>query len=833
MAVKRTEHFNFDTSSPRNGATTHEDSLVDTDDYFRRLDEARGSTLYTWGVSGGLRVSATLGQAGLTVQAGTALDAAGRVSILDSGGFAIVDPNADPEQLLNVPTVVAGVEGLTLTTAGVPPGTYLLVLTWREVVGESRAIRLHAPWLRLLPAAGFENAGKHVVLAEVTLAADGTVSGLAPGLRRTVGVPVERVELRCPQSSTGSPTTVGQVPAAELRAKAGGGADLTVFAADGTAHTVLSAAGDTGRVGIGTDSPSAMVQINAQASGVHGLRISTPVPGSGIELVNDGSGPVYAMFPGADGGWHLRNESTETELLVVSADGALTVTGGLNVGNDLSATGGLNVGNDLSVAGGLNVSNDLSVAGALNVSNDLNVTGGLNVSNDLNVTGGLNVSNDLNVTGGLNVDNDLNVTGGLNVSNDLDVTGGLSVGNDLSVASGLSVEGSTDMTGGLSVADTVRIGTDESAEPQLNVHGGGIHSGGGGGGLSFADRALGDFVTMPSNGERWVWYAFEGSARLWSGEDLISIGHGGGNTLDVRGRMRARQGAADDSAGIWFHQLAPDEDRAFVGMENDTSVGFWGNTGAGFGMVMDTGTGRVTCRRGLTVEGEAAFGMHFGRRGAEAVLHLHGSVIQDRNDGILNLQSGGSVIALSGSEDLVGIGTITPQFKLDVNGSMRVTGNVFKGGGGFMIDHPLDPANKYLAHSFVESPEMATFYGGVVETDERGEATVDLPEYFEALNRDFRYQLTPVGTLAQAAVTGEIEDNRFTLRTDKPGVKVSWQVTGVRQDAWAEAHRIRTEEDKPQDHRSFYLHPEEHGQPESAGLLAHLEGTHDDGSEEL
>ncbi|MEU3904564.1 hypothetical protein AB0F20_12145 [Streptomyces goshikiensis] len=746
MPVKRTEYFNFDTVSVRSGSTTRAESLMDSDDYQRRLDEARGATLHTWGVCGGLRVSATPGQAGLTVQAGTALDAAGRVSVVDPGGFALTDPNLDPGQLLNITPVVVGGDGLLpLGTAGVPEGTYLLTLTWREIVGETRLIRLHAPWLRLVPRAGFGDVGEQVVLAEVTLAADGSVAGLTAGPRRAAGVPVERVELRCAQVSAGPPTAVGQGPAAELRARAGGGADLTVFAADGTARTALSADGATGRVGIGTDSPSAMVEITPRVADVHGLRISTPAPGSGIELENDDSGPAYSMFPGEDGGWHLRNESTETELLVVSEDGALTVTDGLSVGSALSVT------------------DDLSVGGAL------------------------------------------------------------------SVTGGLDVTGRTDMTGDLSAAGKVRVATTESVEAALNVGGGGVHSGGGGGGYSFADRASGDFVTVPQQGERWVWYAFGGSARLWSGQDLLSVGKGGqGNALDVNGRMRCRQGAVDPSAGIWFHQQAPGEDRAFVGMENDTSVGFWGNTGAGFALVMDTGTGMVSCRGGLTVAGETTFGKHFGRRDGEAVLHLFGSSVKDTGNGMLTLQSGGKVIALSGSEDFVGIGTITPQFKLDVNGDLRVSGSIIKGGGGFMIDHPLDPANKYLSHSFVESPEMATFYAGVVDTDERGEATVALPEYFEALNREFRYQLTPVGGLAQAAVIDEIKDNRFTLRTDRPGVKVSWQVTGVRQDAWAEAHRIANEQDKPDNERSFYLHPGEHGQPESAALLAPPEGTHDD-----
>ena len=142
------------------------------------------------------------------------------------------------------------------------------------------------------------------------------------------------------------------------------------------------------------------------------------------------------------------------------------------------------------------------------------------------------------------------------------------------------------------------------------------------------------------------------------------------------------------------------------------------------------------------------------------------------------------------------------------NGSVNVTGKLTKPGGSFKIDHPLDPANKYLYHSFVESPDMKNVYDGTVMTDGSGTAIVTLPDWFEALNRDFRYQLTVIGQFAQAIVAREIQNNQFTIRTDKPSVKVSWQVTGIRQDAWANAHRIPVEEDKLENERGYYLHPE-------------------------
>lgn len=164
------------------------------------------------------------------------------------------------------------------------------------------------------------------------------------------------------------------------------------------------------------------------------------------------------------------------------------------------------------------------------------------------------------------------------------------------------------------------------------------------------------------------------------------------------------------------------------------------------------------------------------------------------------------------------VGSCNTANALQVLGDMNVTGTLSKSAGSFKIDHPLDPANKYLSHSFVESPDMKNIYDGVITTNEQGVATVELPDYFMALNRDFRYQLTVIGTFAQAIVKQEIADNHFVIQTDKPNVKVSWQVTGIRQDAYANAHRIPVEQDKPQDERGRYLAPELFGQPVRLGI---------------
>src|SRR4051812_19035516 len=110
------------------------------------------------------------------------------------------------------------------------------------------------------------------------------------------------------------------------------------------------------------------------------------------------------------------------------------------------------------------------------------------------------------------------------------------------------------------------------------------------------------------------------------------------------------------------------------------------------------------------------------------------------------------------------------------NGNVRVQGTLSKAAGSFEIDDPLDPANKYLYHSFVESPDMMNVYNGNVALDAKGEATVQMPDYFEALNQDFRYQLTAIGAPGpNLYIAGEIADNHFKIAGGSPNSKVSWQ----------------------------------------------------------
>jgi roadblock/LC7 domain-containing protein len=144
-------------------------------------------------------------------------------------------------------------------------------------------------------------------------------------------------------------------------------------------------------------------------------------------------------------------------------------------------------------------------------------------------------------------------------------------------------------------------------------------------------------------------------------------------------------------------------------------------------------------------------------------------------------------------------------------GNVHVTGSINKAACSFKIDHPLDPENMYLYHSCVESPDMKNMYDGIVTLDSEGEAVVTLPAYFEALNRDFRYQLTCIGGYAPVYVAEEVTGNEFKIAGGVPGMKVSWMVTGVRKDAYAEANRIQVEQRKPDEERGRLLYPAAYG----------------------
>lgn len=237
-----------------------------------------------------------------------------------------------------------------------------------------------------------------------------------------------------------------------------------------------------------------------------------------------------------------------------------------------------------------------------------------------------------------------------------------------------------------------------------------------------------------------------------------------------------------------------------TGVSGDSSggVGVRGTSGSNFGVFGESSSG-------LGVYGTTS-GSGSGVRGFNSGSGPGVSATSASGDGIQSF--------ISGSADAIQAQNSGTGRAGNFLGNVRVTGSLTKGSGSFQIDHPLDPANKYLYHSFVESPDMMNLYNGNLTLNEAGEAWVELPAWFEALNRDFRYQLSALGAPGPNLYVAEkISGNRFKIAGGAGGCQVSWQVTGVRQDPFANAHRIQVEEEKPLLERGSYLHPELYGQP--------------------
>jgi hypothetical protein len=294
---------------------------------------------------------------------------------------------------------------------------------------------------------------------------------------------------------------------------------------------------------------------------------------------------------------------------------------------------------------------------------------------------------------------------------------------------------------------------------------------------------------------------------------------------------------ADGFAGLFFGQNS--DNRGYLGFSNVTGSIFMGmepgimdysshfafkDGNASIGTsVHDTIDLYVKSTYFLPNDGETRVGVFSSQFNQIQAGHVTGGRFEVTGGtgayGVFSEVTGGDIHSVAGvfDGDKKGIeaygGKYAGQFLsyVSVWDSLSVFGHLDKTSGSFKIDHPLDPENKFLLHSFVESPDMMNIYNGNVVTGSDGLAEVTLPEYFEALNMEFRYQLTVIGEFAQAIIKEEVSGNRFSIMTDKPNVKVSWMVTGIRQDPWANDHRIQVEVEKPDDQKGYYVAPESYG----------------------
>jgi hypothetical protein len=400
------------------------------------------------------------------------------------------------------------------------------------------------------------------------------------------------------------------------------------------------------------------------------------------------------------------------------------------------------------------------------------------------------------------------------------------VGNAVDGANGTGVVGNGSQSSGTGVRGSGFVGVDGASSTAGGVgvrgNGAGADSIGVAGSTSGSGQAVGVKGVASVNGLAGVLgthlagagqvFGVVGQTASTGGAGVVgnATATGAANGVGVSGNSQGSgAGAAGvvGSAGLMgVKGSATSVNGVGVQGENLASTGGSGNTGvvgtvASAGAIGVKGTNPVVTGGGIGVVGNSA--------GATGV-------------GVLGAGTGASGIGVQGS-GVIGvssIGTLTVAGNATVSGTVSAAA-IVAGSKSFQIDHPLDPANRVLTHSCVESDERRNIYDGMAELDATGSATVGMPAWFEALNGDLRYQLTAIGApMPDIHVTRPVKDGSFDIGGGAPGGTVSWQLTGVRRDAYAVANPLVVEEPKRDAEKGRYLHPAAFGIDLSRGIAA-------------
>lgn len=356
-------------SPVRSGDTTHGESNADAEGYIQPIAQVHASGLHDWGVAQGLKTTATIGAAGITVEPGTAVDVNGRhialaASTPDEASFAEVSTVDPPDPAVPAQVTATGVLLPTVTVPQPAAGDYVVTVQWLErfdlaaLGSPTGAVWRYAdtPWLRLRAAATFVDNGEQVALARVTLDATGKVTALTHGLRRVVGVPVQSVRLRAASTASGGGKSSGvEAEAGELRVRRGAGgapAGVEIVSANAADEIHLKAKGAS------PDAPVAKIQLSAttvaarssagvdtvviaSASGdlsAHGVVrapqfIARRADGKESVLVDAQLGNVVAGTTGIEGDVLVKNAANALTITLDGAAGDVVVGGTATSGN--------------------------------------------------------------------------------------------------------------------------------------------------------------------------------------------------------------------------------------------------------------------------------------------------------------------------------------------------------------------------------------------------------------------------------------------------------------------------------------------------------------------
>ena len=547
-----------------------------------------------------------------------------------------------------------------------------------------------------------------------------------------------------------------------------------------------------GYVGIGTESPSATLQVNGNASQtVFGNNTLT-------------SGTANGVFgqSASTSGFGVYGTNSATSGFAVGVGGTTASPAGAGISGYNSATSGGNGGQFTSAAtsGGNGVYAGIGSANGAGVNGYNSYVAGAPGSFPVGVQGTVNGPTGAGLSG------NASLAGAFAVNGYNSATSGYAVG----------IQGGTASNGGAGVQGNAGTGAFAVSGFNSGTSGWGV----GTQGATSSPNGIGVLAVDWLCGSTACTLVPGTAAQLQTattGLLLQGLSGAAGTNNGTATQVFSVDGFGDGNFSGWLQGNSNSANNAAVSGNNSATTGFaigvqGTNNSTGGGGVLGTATqpgawGVQGSSNASTGSGAGVFAESASPNGSALLAQSQtcgssGCLIVSGIAG--NFMTSTTGLLLNGFSGPAGAsnGDTTQVFYVDgkgdgyFKGNLTVGGNISKGGGSFRIDHPLDPENKYLYHSFVESPDMKNIYDGVATLDQSGEATITLPDWFEALNRDFRYQLTCIGGYAPVYIASEVAGNQFRIAGGRAGLKVSWQVTGIRHDAYAEAHRIPVEADK-------------------------------------
>jgi hypothetical protein len=350
----------------------------------------------------------------------------------------------------------------------------------------------------------------------------------------------------------------------------------------------------------------------------------------------------------------------------------------------------------------------------------------------------------------------------------------------------LTVAAGTDLTGGgiVALAGTTTLNLDTTKVPQLNAANAFTGNQTVNGNLSATGVVAGNSYQIGSNLFAFGSYSNQNAFLGFAGNTTMTGSYNTANGFDAlyyntTGHLNAAFGLnallinTTGSANSAFGESAGSTaDASFITGTNDTFLGNFSALGTGtlnnataIGASAEVDASNSLVLGGINgVNGSSAdTNVGIGTTTPSTTLDVKGNstyhplLVESANTfgtwmNLSNTSAGGAswaiLSAASGNSEGAGNLAFTnfnSNATVFIHANLHVDGNISKGSGSFQIDHPLDPADKYLYHSFVESPDMMNIYDSVVTLNAQASAWITLPDYFEALNRDFRYQLTSLG----------------------------------------------------------------------------------------